>query len=40
VPKGIADRPNGWSIEILGQRRQARLQRRALFDPDGKRLNG
>jgi dimethylglycine dehydrogenase len=40
VPKEIADRPDGWSIEILGQRHQARLQQRALFDPDGKRLNG
>jgi dimethylglycine dehydrogenase len=40
VPKEIADDDAGWSIEILGTRYPARLQRRALFDPDGKRLNG
>jgi len=40
VDKQIADENDGWSIEILGQRRSARLQRRPLFDPDGKRLNG
>jgi len=39
VPKDIADDSNGWSIEILGQRHEARIQRRALFDPDGKDLN-
>jgi dimethylglycine dehydrogenase len=38
VPKELADAEGGWSIEILGQRYPARLQRRALFDPDGKRL--
>jgi len=40
VPKEIADEDQGWSIEILGRRQSARLQRRALFDPDGRRLNG
>lgn len=38
VPTELADANDGWSIEILGQRYPARLQRRALFDPDGKRL--
>jgi dimethylglycine dehydrogenase len=40
VPKEIADDDTGWSIEILGHRRAARLQRRALFDPDGTRMQG
>ncbi len=40
VPKEIADESEGWMIEILGERYPARLQRRALFDPDGKRLTG
>jgi dimethylglycine dehydrogenase len=40
VPKDIADESDGWTIEILGERCPARLQRRALFDPDGKRLTG
>ncbi|HEX3847978.1 MAG TPA: FAD-dependent oxidoreductase, partial [Steroidobacteraceae bacterium] len=40
VPKEIADDDKGWSIEILGRRHAARLQRRALFDPDGRRMNG
>jgi dimethylglycine dehydrogenase len=38
VAKEIADEQHGWSIEILGRRYPARLQRQALFDPDGKRL--
>jgi dimethylglycine dehydrogenase len=40
VPKEIADEAEHWSIEILGQRYPARLQRRSLFDFDGKRLKG
>ena len=40
VAKEIADEDNHWSIEILGQRYTARLQRRPLFDPDRKHLNG
>jgi dimethylglycine dehydrogenase len=39
VPREIADDPEHWSIEILGRRHAARLQSRALFDPDGQRLN-
>jgi dimethylglycine dehydrogenase len=39
VPKAIADEPNGWSVEILGQRYPARLQQRPLFDPEGTRLH-
>ena len=40
VPKEIADERGPWSIEILGTRHPARLQARALFDPDGQRLIG
>lgn len=40
VPKELDGMRDGWSIEILGQRYPARLQDRALFDPDGKRLHG
>jgi dimethylglycine dehydrogenase len=39
VPREIADQSDGWTIEILGQQHQARLQQRPLFDADGKRLN-
>ena len=40
VPKEMADREHGWSIELLGRRYTARLQHQALFDPDGRRLHG
>jgi dimethylglycine dehydrogenase len=40
VAKEVADDSEGWSIEILGRRHPARLQRRSLFDPDAKRLTG
>ena len=40
VAKELADSDGPWSIEILGQRRRARLQRTPLFDADGKRLHG
>ena len=35
VPKEIADKKQGWAIEILGQRFSATLQEEALFDPKG-----
>jgi dimethylglycine dehydrogenase len=40
VEKALADRAGGWSIEILGERRPARLQQEALFDAAGKRMRG
>jgi dimethylglycine dehydrogenase len=40
VPKELADREGPWSIEILGERRSARLQARPLFDPQGQRMRG
>ena len=40
VEKAIADRLDAWSIEILGERRPARLQAAPLFDPQGERMRG
>jgi dimethylglycine dehydrogenase len=40
VPKAIADEAEGWEIEILGERRKARLQPAPLFDPAGERMRG
>jgi dimethylglycine dehydrogenase len=40
VDKDVADQEGPWSVEILGQRRTARLQRQPLFDPAGQRLHG
>lgn len=38
VPKEIADRREGWSIELLGELLPARLQPTPLFDADGQRM--
>jgi dimethylglycine dehydrogenase len=38
VPRELADETDGWSIEILGEMRTARLQARPLFDPEGARM--
>ncbi|WP_102108497.1 GcvT family protein [Oceaniglobus roseus] len=35
VPKEMAERAEGWAVEILGSKRPARLQRVALFDANG-----
>jgi dimethylglycine dehydrogenase len=40
VPKEIADKEDGWSIELLGDMLTARLQSRPLFDADGERMRG
>ena len=40
VDKELADSDGPWSIEILGERFPARLQRVPLFDADGKRQRG
>jgi dimethylglycine dehydrogenase len=40
VPQELADREGPWSIEILGERRSARLQVRSLFDPEGRQMRG
>ena len=38
VPKERADEDEGWEIELLGERRGARMQRTALFDHNGERM--
>lgn len=38
VPKEIADRSDGWSIELLGEILPARLQPTPLFDASGQRM--
>lgn len=38
VPKEIADRSDGWSIELLGEILPARLQPHPLFDSNGQRM--
>lgn len=38
VPKEIADRSDGWSIELLGEILPARLQPHSLFDSNGQRM--
>lgn len=38
VPKEIAAEPEGWEVEILGRRRQARLQPAPLFDANSSRM--
>ncbi len=38
VPKEIADRGDGWSIELLGEILPARLQPHPLFDSNGQRM--
>ena len=40
VPKALAEEEEGWEIEILGDRRPARLQRLPLFDPNGAAMRG
>ena len=40
VPKALAAEEEGWEIEILGDRRPARLQHHPLFDPNGAAMRG
>ncbi len=40
VPKALAAEEEGWEIEILGDRRPARLQSHPLFDPNGAAMRG
>ena len=40
VPKEIADEPNGFEIELLGKRHQARIQQAPLFDANLERMRG
>ena len=38
VPRDLAEKDDGWSIEILGENCAARLQRQPLFDANGSRM--
>jgi dimethylglycine dehydrogenase len=38
VPKEIADEAEGWEVEILGDRRAAKLQPTPLFDANSSRM--
>jgi dimethylglycine dehydrogenase len=40
VPRELAANGHGFEIEILGERRPARLQLEPLFDPEGARMRG
>ena len=40
VQRELADTLDDWQIEILGEQRQATLQRKPLFDPEGARMRG
>ncbi|TPI14448.1 FAD-dependent oxidoreductase [Mesorhizobium sp. B4-1-3] len=40
LPKEIADRPDGFEIEILGKRHAARIQAAPLFDANFERMRG
>ena len=40
VPKELAQEEDGWEIELLGDRRPARLQMQPLFDPQGGAMRG
>ncbi len=38
VPAEIADESSGWTIDIIGQRRNATLQAQPLFDPENLKM--
>ena len=40
VPREMAGGDEGWQIELLGERLDARPQRQPLFDPDGSAMRG
>ncbi|HEY6334276.1 MAG TPA: glycine cleavage T C-terminal barrel domain-containing protein, partial [Alphaproteobacteria bacterium] len=40
VPAELAGVGDGFAVEILGERRPARMAREPLFDPKGKRMRG
>jgi dimethylglycine dehydrogenase len=40
VPRELAANGAGFEIEILGERRPARIQPEPLFDPEGVRMRG
>jgi dimethylglycine dehydrogenase len=40
VPKELADKTEGFEIEVIGERRKAHPIREALFDPKGEKMRG
>jgi dimethylglycine dehydrogenase len=38
IPAGLAQETDGFEIEIIGERRKARREGAAVFDPDGSRM--
>ena len=38
IPAGLAEETDGFEIEIIGERRRARREAAAVFDPDGSRM--
>ncbi|HYB10153.1 MAG TPA: FAD-dependent oxidoreductase [Alphaproteobacteria bacterium] len=40
IPAELAGAEGGFALEILGERRPARIAREPLFDPQGKRMRG
>jgi dimethylglycine dehydrogenase len=40
IPKELATNGAAFEIEILGERRPARIQAEPLFDPEGARMRG
>jgi dimethylglycine dehydrogenase len=38
VPKELADKNDGWQIELLSEQLDARLQRELLFDANAGRM--
>ena len=40
VPKELADKTDGFEIEVIGERRKAHPIREALFDPKGEKMRG
>jgi len=40
IPAGLAGATDGFEIEIIGERRKARRENAAVYDPDGARMRG
>jgi len=38
VPKALADQPEGWEIELLGEMLPSHLQATPIFDANGSRM--
>ncbi len=40
VPAALAEEESGFEVEVIGDRRESRIQRTPLFDPDRLRMKG